>query len=492
MDKETRDEFLEDDLSFLKPGGVHSCGTSSKRNGSSFTRRILSPRNVTAKGSIAITRSASGLAKKPLCSVCGKTFTLESHLRRHMMIHTRLRLHECKICKQLFSRKDHLRSHVSRIHITCKCLYCNCSFNDKRIFQKHLAHHSRSSSRISQHKSVDRKSLPRRSAAKLAWKKESATVNKQCVWCRKVFDSLKSLKVHIALVHKPYKCKVCKVRLTTSVGLQRHEETHKTTSHQCDFCGNIYSRGDTLRRHVRRLHSEIISCLKCKYCGKSFNHKHSLSFHHKHLPCQNGRVKHDGADVTRKRKHCGVCKLCRKPFYSNRDLYKHVYSHLSDRSGDRKEVIPKLKAMLEDKEYKCSQCDARFSKRLSLCLHRRIHLGHAEYKCEHCRATFKDFKSLKTHLQEHPDEQFTCTLCEWSCTLTRDLIRHVKKIHCKQVNCHLCSKKYNSTLDLSNHLRRTHFVDSKKHLGSEMGKFKTVALKDFTINITSLFISDCS
>ena len=50
------------------------------------------------------------------CEVCEKKFSQKVSLKTHMLIHTKLKTHKCDICKKTFSRKCSLVQHF-RIHL---------------------------------------------------------------------------------------------------------------------------------------------------------------------------------------------------------------------------------------------------------------------------------------------------------------------------------------------------------------------------------------
>ena len=53
----------------------------------------------------------------------------------------------------------------------------------------------------------------------------------------------------------------------------------------CDVCGKIYSRKQSLLRHIRIIHSS--NKIKCEFCGKEFSRKDNL-MRHQRMRCQKG------------------------------------------------------------------------------------------------------------------------------------------------------------------------------------------------------------
>ncbi|PAV64562.1 hypothetical protein WR25_01658 [Diploscapter pachys] len=70
---------------------------------------------------------------------CGKAFSRNDHLQRHMRIHTGLRQFQCRTCMRSFSRSDHLNKH-ERTHSGEKpfsCTVCGRKFSKKDELKKH-------------------------------------------------------------------------------------------------------------------------------------------------------------------------------------------------------------------------------------------------------------------------------------------------------------------------------------------------------------------
>lgn len=64
-------------------------------------------------------RTVKTLKKLPTskqCEYCDKTFSRSTHLRRHLLTHTKEKHFKCKICCKAFSRSDHLAIHESTFH----------------------------------------------------------------------------------------------------------------------------------------------------------------------------------------------------------------------------------------------------------------------------------------------------------------------------------------------------------------------------------------
>ena len=74
-----------------------------------------------------------------LCQFCNKSFTTETSLKRHILIHENRKPFSCKVCEKGFRQKSALMAH-ERVHtgMRFECLQCNKKFITKSLMKKHL------------------------------------------------------------------------------------------------------------------------------------------------------------------------------------------------------------------------------------------------------------------------------------------------------------------------------------------------------------------
>ncbi|XP_041664752.1 zinc finger protein 37-like [Cheilinus undulatus] len=157
------------------------------------------------------------------CSECGKGFSYQVDLTRHMVVHTKEKPFSCSVCGQRFTQKGSMTSHM-RIHTGEKpfvCSVCGKRFNSKLALTTHMVVHTR---------------------------------------------------------EKPFSCSVCGQRFTQKGSVTTHMRIHTGEKpFGCSVCGQRFNKKGDLTRHLRT--HERIKPFVCSHCGKEFHNKMNLMRH---------------------------------------------------------------------------------------------------------------------------------------------------------------------------------------------------------------------
>ncbi|XP_058169829.1 zinc finger protein 664-like [Anopheles ziemanni] len=281
---------------------------------------------------------------KSQCMLCNRVLSKPSHLKRHMLTHSRDKRFKCTICSKSFGRLDILSVHML-IHGEQRpysCDICNKSFKRDEHLKTHLLRHHKSSNQI------DRRRV--------------------CSTCCRVFATEANLKKHMEIhsEKESFICGDCGKQFINKYYYMAHcrEHAKPAQSFPCSECGKSFKRKEYFTAHMRRHRGE--NPYMCRYCEKAFPRSSELNVHEKYH--------------TNKKNH--HCTLCDKSFFRLCSLKLHQRIHTGE------------------KPYKCPHCPKQFIQRYDMQIHVRRHTGE-RFQCDQamCNAEFIYAFQLDQHAQ---------------------------------------------------------------------------------------------
>ncbi|XP_040000902.1 zinc finger protein 850-like [Xiphias gladius] len=237
--------------------------------------------------------------KKYDCPTCGRVFSHNTALKRHLVIHSGKRPFKCFICGRGFTQSGNLKTHMKvhrgelpnwtlvqetrppekspvTVHV---CEECGMDFPQKQQLEEHRESH----------------------------KKPYA-----CPDCAKTFKNEYYFKIHKRFHsgESPFLCSECGKSCITADSLKKHELTHTGEKNfNCDQCGRAFSQSSHLNVHVKTHTGERPHL--CSICGKSYSKACDLKVH---LRVHTGEKPY-------------TCEKCGKCFYYSQGYRAHLKIH---------------------------------------------------------------------------------------------------------------------------------------------------------------------
>ena len=125
------------------------------------------------------------------------------------------------------------------------------------------------------------------------------------------------LKNHIGKIHSTVNCDICD-KIVVKSALSNHTQTHQERKFQCESCDNVYTRKDSLAKHIKtcgadivRVRKELAKVFRCDTCEKTFTKNAYLK-------------QHTRTHALRKTVGEYGCNFCDKIYTSNQYLGKHI------------------------------------------------------------------------------------------------------------------------------------------------------------------------
>jgi len=196
----------------------------------------------------------SEVREKHVCSECGKDFTRERYLLRHMQLHSG-DCYTCQDCGRNFRTFRYLIKHSLAVHAKEKnhvCSNCGKTFATKTCLNAHMYVHS---NERPFHCEICGQSFKQKLTLNAHLTTHLSEKRFTCDTCGKQFRRQGVLQRH-ELIHsgvQPYECSVCEMKFNQSCSVTRHMLTHTGEKpYSCDICGERFTQSGGLCSHRRK------------------------------------------------------------------------------------------------------------------------------------------------------------------------------------------------------------------------------------------------
>lgn len=311
----------------------------------------------------------------------------------------------CLYCAKYFKNIDELRLHTSqqsekdklnvmidyklsynpiKVDITdLQCTLCDMEMSDLTDLKEHL---------ITTHKKLIHTHIK---DIILPFRLEDGS-NFRCVICSVLHVSFKNLYHHMSSHYRNYCCNECGAGYITIAALRKHGKTHEKGSFPCQFCGKVYTSLYKKKQHEKGVHTGGWLRNKCPHCPEVFVSYYDRSEHLVQV--------HNEAPLIY------PCNACDKIYKKKYELSRHIKHH-----------------HLQQKNFKCDFCKAKFFSKRGLLDHVSRHEGTEQHSCEICGKTFARLRTLNDHLKIHEDgKKFQCEICKKTFMQKCSLKSHVR------------------------------------------------------------------
>ncbi|XP_045199273.1 zinc finger protein 391-like [Mercenaria mercenaria] len=337
---------------------------------------------------------------------------------------------KCPLCEVTCVTKTILKRHFKRRHkgswLDVECSDCKKRFKTKEDLWEHR--------REANHE-PPKESAKMFSVDQLSPEELQKLGHLKCEICANYYPHRRSLRRHLYKVHRDvlpkWNCPICDSEFDTRDELWKHkrEKQHKTNiwtlgNYQCDSCGKIYTRYDSFTEHQ-------LSCEKTE------------------------------SEKLASRQHpCDICGL----------VFKSVIRVKAHKRGVHI-VAPVV----------CHVCGAICKNKRALLVHRRRHdMKNKKYNCDDCGKSFFNSTLLSQHVRTHTKEKpYKCPMCNYTCAIKQNIHKHSQKVHktqCKAI-C-LDDTKESSVLDSDKLVTSEQSSGSLNNSTEDLVKLQSKELQD--------------
>ncbi|OXA40860.1 Zinc finger protein 99 [Folsomia candida] len=294
--------------------------------------------------------------KEHVCHVCGKEFSREGFLKKHLRIHDDSSRPGCDLCGAKFACTNSVQAHKVKEHGAdpCICDECGETFTTLRGLNFHK------------------------------WRHMGLRPHK-CEFSVE-FENGANRTIHHNTIHYPSGGMTCDATFIRKGELKSHLKSHSLQRpFPCPHCDKAFKHSHKLRDHLNRLHTPgyVRKLRKCPHCEKSFRGRATLKRHLIRAHGQGGPFPFP-------------CDQCGKGFVFSAELALHLKRvHTVDASARRRKRVQRARRAATPKIRK------KVTKALQSIRDKFLAAGgELSFICEHCGKGYMAKASLQRHLKK--------------------------------------------------------------------------------------------
>ena len=368
------------------------------------------------------------------CTLCPYSTTKRRDLKRHTInMHDVVKDKQCQKCPMMFKYQFSLDDHDKRMHsdVEISCKHCTSVARNKYEHMEHMKSHATKQCSICDYKCFKGDNLKRHVRSNHETKEALKDISKQNA--RSTTNESEELPLFpngqgVKVTAKKYQCSLCPYSANKRKNLQLHtSRVHDAVKDKkCPRCPTLFRREETLKDHVRSMHSSF--SIICKHCTSVSRDKYE-------------HMEHKKSHATK------YCSLCEYKCFKSDTLKRHVRNNHETKEPDvqlsqdetegvaikteslmthLKEARPKSENMVT-KKHKCGVCPYSGSKKENLTNHTTLMHSNMNIKCKHCDVVAKNKYEFYKHVKSHATQQ--CSLCSHKCITKKALWSHVNRHH---------------------------------------------------------------
>ncbi|XP_068178946.1 zinc finger protein 1035 [Antennarius striatus] len=417
-----------------------------------------------------------GINKKYSCPNCPEMFYMSSDLEAHMLCHDINRPYACKFCNERFWTRPALCNHYSEEHPddVYHCRFCNKAYSVKKSLSRHYKKWHQQEQKeysIAQEKKYADKQLSSQVSTTESYEDDNNDMEDSDSDCAPYFP-----------------CHVCGKTFPTSESLEDHQRCHLGEKpHECAECGRCFFQASQLQQHQRMHKSEF----QCQACGRGFvslfalrKHKHT---HGKSRPYRCPRCDFSFTGPSQLAEHMSThreenfpCDICNRIFLSKSSRAEHRKCHsklgghyslsVSRKMHKESDSHPKVSAVNKELKYRCGVCSERFRDPEKLSEHGCMAAKERPYTCLDCDKHFLHASHLKKHTNIHglslPGGQYPCYQCNTTFSSAQQFLSHLKShdftntemnyqtkegASTQRYTCPVCRQDFGSAAEMTEH-----------------------------------------